>query len=199
MARPARSDHYNTVAVLLHWTIAVLIITNVGYAWYANALHGLQKIPPLQVHKSIGITVLLLSLARLGWRLANPPPPLSADLKPWERWLAHAVHLLFYVVMIGLPLTGWAMVSASATIKIYPITFFGFGHWPAIAPLSHLPHDQMKQAHETFETAHGLLAKLIVYLLFPLHVAGALKHQFLDKDNELARMIPFLRRRGANP
>jgi cytochrome b561 len=191
---PAR---YSAVAMLLHWLIAALIITNVGYAWYANGLHGLAKIPPLQVHKSIGITILLLSLLRLGWRLVNPPPPMSADLKPWERILAKTVHVLFYVVMIGMPLTGWATVSASATIRIYPITFFGWGHWPAISVLTHLPLDQMKQAHETFLTVHELLAKLIVYVLFPLHVLGALKHQFLDRDHELGRMIPFLKAPGA--
>lgn len=189
-----RSDRYSAVAVLLHWTIAVLIVVNVGYAWYADGLHGPAKAAPLQVHKSIGIIVLILSFARLGWRLANPPPPLNAHLKPWEKVLAEAVHFLFYLVMIALPLTGWAMVSASPTIKIFPITFFGFGHWPAIAPLADLPRPQMKEAHEAFEAAHHLLAKVIVYGLIPLHVLGALKHQVLDKDNELARMIPFLRR-----
>ncbi|MDB5429811.1 MAG: cytochrome [Caulobacter sp.] len=196
MAKTAHPDRYSTVAILLHWLIAAMIVTNVGYAWYANGLHGLEKIPPLQIHKSIGISILLLTLARLAWRLVNRPPPMPADLKPWERLLARTVHVLFYVVMIGLPLTGWAMVSASPTIKIYPINFFGYGHWPAIQALSSLPHDQMKQAHGTFETAHGLLAKLIVYLLIPLHIAGALKHQFIDKDNDLARMLPFLRGLG---
>lgn len=197
MATTPHPDRYSTVAILLHWLIAALIITNVGYAWYANGLHGSLKVPPLQIHKSIGITVLLLTLVRIAWRLVNRPPPMSAHLKPWERWLARAVHVLFYVVMIGLPLTGWAMVSASPTIRIYPITFFGFGHWPAISMLSSLPHDQMKAMHETFLGAHGLLAKLIVYLLIPLHVLGALKHQIIDKDNELARMLPFPRGRGA--
>jgi cytochrome b561 len=189
-------NNYSGVAIVLHWLIAVLIITNVGYAWYANGLHGMAKIPPIQIHKSIGITVLLLSLIRLAWRLIHRPPPLSAHLKPWEKWLAHAVHILFYVVMIGLPLSGWAMVSASPTIRVFPITFFGYGHWPAISALSALPHDQMKAAHDSLETAHGLLAKLIIYVLFPLHVLGALKHQFLDKDNELARMLPFLQRKA---
>jgi cytochrome b561 len=184
---------YSSVAMLLHWLIAAAIITNVGIAWYFNTLHGLAKMPSLQIHKSLGITILLLSLIRLAWRLAKPPPPFNADMKPWERWLAHLVHFLFYMVMIGLPLTGWATVSSSPLIHVYPINMFGLFHWPEIAPLSHLPVDQMKAAKETFESIHGLLAKLIVYGLFPLHVLGALKHQFVDKDHELGRMIPFLK------
>lgn len=184
---------YSGVAMTLHWLIAIAIIANVGVAWYFNTLHGLAKMPAVQIHKSLGITILLLSFARLGWRLVKPPPALRPDLKPWERWLAEAVHALFYLTMIALPMTGWAMVSATPLIHVYPINMFGLFHWPEIAPLANLPHDRMHQAHEAFEAAHGLLAKLIVYVLFPLHVIGALKHQFLDRDNELGRMIPFLK------
>ncbi|MDQ0466680.1 cytochrome b561 [Caulobacter ginsengisoli] len=184
---------YSGVAMTLHWLIAAAILTNVGIAWYFNSLEGLAKMPAMQIHKSLGITILLLSLIRLAWRLFKPPPPLKADLKPWERWLAEAVHCLFYLVMIALPLTGWATVSASPLIHVYPINMFGLFHWPEIAPLTNLPKDQMHAAKETFEAVHGLLAKLIVYILFPLHVLGALKHQFLDRDHELGRMIPFLK------
>ncbi len=193
MTQTQAQTRYSGVAMLLHWLIAAAIITNVGIAWYFNTLHGLAKMPSLQIHKSLGITILLLTLIRLAWRLAKPSPPFNPDMKPWERWLAHAVHFLFYLVMIALPLTGWATVSSSPLIHIYPINMFGLFHWPEITALSHLPVDQMKSAKETFEAAHGLLAKLIVYVLFPLHVLGALKHQFLDRDHELGRMIPFLK------
>lgn len=184
---------YSGVAMTLHWLIAAAIVTNVGIAWYANTLHGLAKMPSMQIHKSLGITILLLTAARLAWRLFKKPPEMRADLKPWERWLAHAVHALFYLTMVALPLTGWAMVSATPLIHVYPINMFGLFHWPEIASLANLPHDQMHAAHETFESAHGLLAKLIVYVLIPLHILGALKHQFLDRDHELGRMIPFLK------
>ena len=189
----ASQTRYSGVAMTLHWLIAIAIITNVGLAWYANSLHGLAKMPTLQIHKSLGITILLLSLIRLAWRLFKPPPPFNADLKPWERRLAEAVHFLFYLVMIAMPLTGWATASASPLIHVYPINMFGLFHWPEITALSQLPPDQMHTAKETFESVHGLLAKLIVYVLFPLHVLGALKHQFLDRDHELGRMIPFLK------
>ena len=69
-------DRYSTIAIILHWLIAALILTNIGVAWYFNTLPRLAQIGPVQLHKSIGITILLLSLARVGWRLANPPPPL---------------------------------------------------------------------------------------------------------------------------
>src|SRR5436305_4889094 len=98
---------YNAGAIALHWLIAALLITNIGLAWYFNTLTGLPKIAPTQLHKSIGITILLLSLARLAWRFIAPPPPLPDYVAPWERFAAGAVYVLFYVVMIGMPLTGW--------------------------------------------------------------------------------------------
>ncbi|MBA3812223.1 MAG: cytochrome b [Caulobacteraceae bacterium] len=184
---------YNAVAMSLHWLIAALILTNIGLAWYFNTLTGLPKIPPIQLHKSIGITVLILSLLRLGWRLAVPPPPLPASVTRRERLAAGAAYVLFYVVMIGMPLSGWALSSASKVIQIYPITLYGVVKWPAIAPLTQLPPPQMKAAHGVFVTTHELLAKL-AYALIVLHVAAALRHQFLKRDAVLSRMVPFIRR-----
>ena len=187
-------DRYSTVAISLHWVIALAILTNIGIAWYFNTLHGAVKIEPVQLHKSIGITVLVLSTMRLGWRLAVPAPKLPAYVTGWEKWLAQAVHVGFYVIMFGMPLSGWALSSASPLIHVFPIVLFHTVPWPAIGPLTTLPHDQMKQAHEAFAAAHGLLAKL-AYVLVALHVAGALKHQFISNDDVVARMIPFLPRR----
>jgi cytochrome b561 len=175
----------------LHWLIAALIITNIGLAWYFNSLTGLPKIPPVQLHKSFGITILLLSLARLAWRIVSPPPPLPQSLQPWERLAAGTVYVLFYVVMIGMPLSGWALSSASVIIRFEPIKLFGVIPWPAIAPLSHLPAAQMKQAHGAFVTVHHLLAKL-AYGLIVLHVAAALRHLVLLRDGVMGRMLPFL-------
>ena len=190
---PAR---YSAVAITLHWLIAILLISNIGLAWYFNTLQGLDRIAPTQLHKSFGITILLLSLARLAWRLISPPPKLAADLPPWQRYAAHTVHALLYVVMIGSPLTGWALTSASRLIHVYPITLYGVVPWPAIGPLTTLPHDQMKQVHGAFVTTHELLAKL-AYLLIVLHVGAALMHQFIQRDGTLARMVPFLKARTA--
>jgi cytochrome b561 len=187
-------QRYNAGAIALHWIIALMILTNIGLAWWFNTLHGSAKIEPVQLHKSIGITVLVLTVIRLAWRLIVPAPKLPEDFRGWEKGLAQAVHVLFYVVMLGLPLTGWAFTSASSLIHVFPIVLFHLIPWPTIAPLANLPHDQMKQAHDLFLAGHGLLAKL-AYVLIVLHLAGALKHQFINNDDVAARMIPFLRLR----
>jgi cytochrome b561 len=191
----ALKDRYSAVAITLHWIIAALIVTNIGVAWYFNTLHGMAKLPMVSLHQSLGLSVLVLSVVRLGWRLAVPAPKLPDYVTGWERWLAQAVHVGFYVIMIGLPLTGWAMRSASPLHLILPIKLFMLP-WPAIGPLASLPADQMKAAEHTFEAAHGLLGKL-AYGLIVLHVAGALKHQFISRDDVVARMIPFLKRKMA--
>jgi cytochrome b561 len=190
-------ERYSGVAIALHWTIAALLLTNIGLAWWFNTLKGGAQIEPIQWHKSFGITILVLSVARLAWRLAVPAPKLPVYVTGWEMWLAKTVHVLFYVVMLGMPLSGWAMVSASSLIKVFPIKLFHLIPWPAMSFLTNLPHDQMKQAHHLFALTHGLLAKL-AYGLIVLHVAGALKHQFISNDDVVARMIPFLRRRRAH-
>jgi len=182
---------YNAVAIALHWLIAALLIANIGLAWYFNTLSGLAKVPPTQLHKSIGVTILLLSVLRLAWRLFNPPPPLPASVKGWERLAAETVYVLFYGVMIGMPLSGWALSSASRLIGVYPITLFGLVHWPAIGPLTTLAPPRMHQAHAVFDTTHKLLAKL-AYALIALHLAAALRHQFLKRDEVMGRMVPFL-------
>lgn len=190
-------SRYSTVAVILHWTIVVLLIWTVLLAWESEDLKGAARMVPLQLHKPLGITIMLLTLARLAWRRIMPPPPLSAHLKPWERTLARGVHAGFYVLMLGIPLTGWAMVSASALIAKFPIDMFGLFDWPAISWLSDMAPEPRHALNEQLETVHTLAAKVVIYGLVPLHVLGALKHQFLDKDNELARMIPFLARKEA--
>ena len=187
---------YSTVAILLHWAILGLLVWTVLLAWSAEDLKGMAKMVPLQLHKPIGITILLLTLVRLAWRFVQPAPLMGAHLKPWERHLARTVHVLFYVLLLVIPLTGWAMVSASALIMKFPIHMFGLFDWPVIQPLYDLPGELRHARREQLETVHKLLAKVVIYGLIPLHILGALKHQFLDRDNELARMIPFLARKA---
>jgi cytochrome b561 len=194
-SRVGVQPRYTAGAILLHWLIAAMLITNIGIAWYFNTLHGAAKVAPVQLHKSIGITILILSLIRLGWRLAFPPPPTPPWFGGWQKALAESVHVLFYVVMIGMPLSGWIFSSASPLIRVFPITLYGVIPWPAIGPLTTLPHDQMKAVHGVFLTVHETLAKG-AYLLIVLHVSGVLKHQFFDRDGMPGRMIPFLSRRA---
>ena len=186
-----RAARYATVAILLHWTIAALIVLQVVLAGRMEGRTP-EAFAVMQLHKSIGITVLLLSLARLAWRLTNPPPPEPAALKAWERKLSAAVHWAFYIVMIAMPVTGWIAVSASRFA--FPTLLFGVVPWPHIPGLADLAPGAKAMWREVGEVSHELIIKGF-YGLIALHVLGALKHQFLEADTPmLSRMAP-----GAQP
>src|SRR3979409_1297839 len=101
---------YGAVAVTLHWLIAAAIIFMLGLGLYMSdlPLNDSTKFPLYQLHKSIGLTILTISVLRLGWRAFNRPPPLPEQMPGWERLAAHASHALFYILMICVPLAGWA-------------------------------------------------------------------------------------------
>jgi cytochrome b561 len=175
------AQRYSRVAMILHWLIALLIVLNFAAAWISETLPRPERMQVMANHKSIGLTVLILTVARIVWRLMHRPPAFQRTLQPWERALATAVHSLFYFLMIGMPLTGWAMVSAGGRVRV-----FGLFAVPA------LPVPTTDAAGDTFHDVHVKLAWLLLGL-FVLHVLGALKHQFLDRDRTMGRMIPFLR------
>lgn len=188
---PALS-RYSAVAITLHWLIALLILGNIVLAWtFQNTPQGLLWFNLIQLHKSVGITVLVLSLARLGWRLLNPPPPEPATLQPWEHIASRVVHWGFYVIMLGMPLSGWVLVSAST--KGLPTLLYGKIPWPHIGPVHALPLDARKVWSGNAANTHEVLAWL-AYLLIVLHVGAALKHWLIDRDTVIGRMVPFLSR-----
>lgn len=140
-----------------------------------------------QWHKSFGIVVLGLSVFRLIWRLTHKAPALPEGMKRWEITAAKVTHIGFYVLMIGVPFLGWAMVSAS-TLPIQNQIFY-------LIPLPDMPGISASEAAEArLKTFHELGAKLIL-LLFVLHVGAALKHHFVEKDGTLLRMLPKLKKR----
>jgi cytochrome b561 len=189
---------YSAVAIVLHWLIAVLIFANLWLGGTMVGQHGLAKFNNFQLHKSVGITILLLSLARLAWRAAKPPPPGARGMAEWERRLSSAVHAAFYVLMIGMPLTGWLSVSASPTgipTLLYRLGGFPGIPWPHLPIAPDLPFDQKQALEAAANTVHRL-ASYCAYALIGLHVAGALKHQLFDADPVLPRMAPCLRRRA---
>lgn len=184
------SRRYSNVAIVLHWLIAGAIVMQASLGLRMTGPHTPESFAVTQLHKSIGITILVLSLARLAWRLANPPPPLPAAMPRWEAGLARVVHVGLYVMMIGMPLTGWLMVSASRTP--IPTILYGVVHWPNL-PVADLGPAAKKAWHDVAETSH-LWLSYGLYVLFALHVGGALKHQFFRGDEPvLVRMAP-----GAN-
>ena len=187
MSQDVRGARYSTLAIVLHWTIAALIVLQIILAGRMEGRTP-EAFAVVQFHKSIGITVLLLSLVRLAWRLIHPPPPEPATLVGWEKTLSSVVHWAFYVVMIGMPITGWIMVSASR-IEI-PTLLYGVVPWPHIPGLPHMAPAAKKIWHDAALNAHHLIIKG-AYVLIALHVAGALKHQLLSKNEPiLSRMAP---------
>jgi cytochrome b561/polyisoprenoid-binding protein YceI len=188
----ARSRRYSTVAIILHWVIAAAIVLQIILGWRMGGQPTPERFAVFQLHKSVGITILLLSLVRLGWRLANPPPPLPAHLPRWEARLSRIVHVGFYVIMIGMPLTGWLTVSTSRIAV--PTLLYGTIPWPHVPGVADLAPAARQLWNQIGGKTHETLAWL-AYGLVVLHIAGALKHQLLSRDGPiLARMAP-----GARP
>ncbi|MBC8026355.1 MAG: cytochrome b [Steroidobacteraceae bacterium] len=169
---------WGTLSKSLHWIIVLLILAQPLIANYADSLSGPAKIGPLSLHKSIGITILALAIFRLVWRLANPVPS-TGELKTWERVLAKLSHLLLYALIFAMPLTGWMMSSA----RNFPVSWFNFVQLPDFVQPNRGTYDLMHDLHG------ALFAVLVVVAL--LHIAGALKHHFIDKNDVLKRMLPF--------
>jgi cytochrome b561/polyisoprenoid-binding protein YceI len=188
----AGNRRYSTVAIILHWLIAAAIVLQIILGWRMGGQPTPERFAVFQLHKSVGITILLFSLIRLGWRLANPPPPLPANLPRWEALLSKIVHVGFYVIMIGMPLTGWLTVSTSRIAV--PTLLYGTIPWPHVPIVADLAPGAKHLWNQVAGASHETLA-WFAYGLLALHVAGALKHQLFSRDEPiLARMAP-----GAGP
>ena len=181
-------DRYRTPAIILHWLIAAAILFQMQLPWRFHDLKTPEAFALIQLHKSVGITILVLSLARLGWRLANPPPPEPEGLATWELWLSKIVHWGLYALMIGMPITGWLLVSTSKTG--IPTLLYGLAAWPDMPGFAAMPAPGREAWNGFAHESHELLGWGF-YILIGLHVAGALKHQLFDRDEPvLARMAP---------
>jgi cytochrome b561 len=180
---------YTGPAIALHWLIAIGIIINVALAWIWPHLADAQVRPAIDTHKSIGITILGLAIMRLLWRATHRPPPLPSRYRRWEVAASHATHAALYLVLFAMPLTGWIMDSAYKDAAAHPMFWFGLFQWPRIGVILHLDPALRNRVHDGFGAAHVWLSYAI-YALFTLHVAGALKHQWWDRERELQRMLP---------
>jgi len=180
---------YGTVAMTLHWLIAALIIANIylGLSFDSYPKGDQTLFQVIQIHKSIGLTVLVLSIVRLVWRLMNPVPPLPAGMSPALKVVAHLTHWLLYFLIIAIPLSGWLMVSTSRLGL--PTSYFGLFDWPNVGFIANMPLDQKHALHEPLESTHVILAWSAIVLIV-IHVAGALYHQFFRGDDVFRRMLP---------
>ncbi len=171
------TQRYSAVAIAFHWTIALLVIVNLIVGIGHDTLPALRAWMP--GHKAIGITVLALTVLRVAWRLAHRPPPLPAFTPRWERGVAHATHWALYLLLLLMPLSGWAMVSGPEGRR--PLTWFGAFDLPYL-PVS---GTTAGAGHE----AHALLGWVMLALVV-LHVAAALRHHLILRDSLLLRILP---------
>ena len=178
---------YATVAIWLHWSIALLILTNLPLGFLIEASTKVQRQALVPLHISIGISILILTMARVLWRLTHRPPPFATGTAGWERGLAHLTHGLLYLMMLAMPLTGWAILSAHPPRPGVGPMIWGLVRLPALGPIAHMEAGAQKGAHDAFAQMHWLGGWIMVALL-ALHVAAALKHQFHDRRPSLSRM-----------
>lgn len=169
------NQHYGTISKSLHWLIAILVIGMLFLGYFMSDIKDKALFSQvINLHKLIGLTILILMIARLLWMLINPRPTL-ANTKAWERFLERAVHFLLYFVLIVMPLSGWIMSVAA-------------GHIPHLFSWTiDLPIQKDKALAESSESIHNTLAIIIIVLL-SIHVLAGLYHHFVKKDNVLKRM-----------
>jgi cytochrome b561 len=173
------ADAWGAPAKFFHWTVALLILVQIALGFAA----ALWRLSPLKLelfvwHKSTGMLILALMLARLAWRLANRAPSLPPQTPAWERLAAHASHVLLYVLAVALPLSGWVINSAAGV----PFSIFWLVPLPAIVAPDERLEELAKLVH------FSLLVALC--LVLALHIAAALRHHFVKRNAILIRMLP---------
>lgn len=173
---------YSPVAIALHWAIAALIILTVPLGFYGARVDGTTAQLATNTHKSIGLSILALTLFRIAWRLSHPVPPLPQTMGWVIRISARLTHGLFYVLLLALPLTGWWMSSAAP--QRHPFGFLGLFEFPFL-PIA--------QSMASAGPAHDLHVRLgwLMSGLTILHIAAAMKHHFVDRDDILTRVMPI--------
>lgn len=170
-------SRYTAVAIILHWVVAALVLGQFALGWW---MQEIPKQPPgarveaFNLHKSVGLLIAALMLARIAWRLGHPAPP-HAPMPRWQLYLARATHLSFYVVLVALPLSGYLGSAFSG----FPVKFFGIT-LPAWGSKSVALKEWMSAAH--------LWLGWALALAFALHMAGIVKHTLVDRDGLLRRM-----------
>lgn len=174
------STRYTTMAMALHWLTALLIFVAfpLGIYMHEMALSPL-KLQLASYHKWLGVTIFMLTVARLVWRATHTPPPLPETIPQWQQRAAHGLHSLLYVLLLAIPLTGWLMSSA----KGFSVVYLGLVQLPDLVGKDKALGDLLAEVHEMLN--FGL------FLLVGMHIAAALKHHFIEHDDTLRRMLPL--------
>lgn len=172
-------ERYSSTAIVLHWAIAALILANFPLGFFNEAIESASGASPMWLHKSIGLTVLALSIARVAWRATHRPPALPETMIGWRASASTAVHRTFYVLILAVPLSGWLRTSAGT----YPLTWFG------LLDIPKFPIERDSLEAVLAESAHDVLAWTMLGLV-ALHSMAALHHHFVLRDEVLRRMLP---------
>lgn len=180
---------YSPVAIVFHWTMAALVIFQLFWGWWMGRLPvGGDKVAAYDLHYLIGVLMLVLAIGRGLWRMLAPGPINDADKPGWESTAAHVTHYVFYTCLFGLPLTGWAMISATAREE--DLALVGLIPWP-LMPFGDLSTGLRWRIEAIAEWMHwGLVVTLL--LLIPIHVGAALKHHLIDRDDVFHGMLPIV-------
>lgn len=177
------SSRYTLTAIVLHWVLGVALLAMIAVgAYMADLPFSPQRLKLFNWHKWAGISILVLSIVRLAWRLTHRPPALSAAIENamprWQMVAYHATHHGLYALFFIVPLLGWAYSSAAG----FPIVLFGQLPLPDFVPAD-------KELAEMIKPWHGYAAFLMLALV-AAHVGAAIKHQFIDRDGLISRMLP---------
>ena len=182
MAGTYSVNRYTSTAIALHWLAALLIFATFTLGVYMHEL-GFSpfKLKLVSYHKWIGVTIFLLTVARLAWRATHTPPPLPETIPPWQQRAAHGLHFMLYMLLLVIPISGWLMSSA----KGVPVVYLGLVQLPDLLSKDKALGDLLEEVHQAL--VFGML------LLVGLHIAAALKHHFIERDATLHRMLPFIK------
>jgi cytochrome b561 len=180
-------DRYTRTAIIFHWLIAALVISNLILALIFHTVPDEIAQPYTNAHKTIGITVLGLAVMRLLWRIGHRPPPFSPAIPRWQVVAARSGHAALYFMIIAMPLSGWIYDSAWEYAADVPIDVFGLFEMPRIAWVANMAPEPKKALDEFAHEVHVWLSYLL-YVLLAAHLIGAAKHQWFDRIPTLQRM-----------
>lgn len=182
------SDRYTRTAIIFHWVIAALVISNMILAGIFNTVPDDIAQPFTNAHKTIGISVLGLTLMRLLWRFGHRPPPFSPAIPRWQATAARTGHAALYFMILAMPLSGWIYDSAWEWASSYPISVLGLFEMPRIGWVVNMSPEPKKVLDEWSGDVHVALS-YVLYVLVAAHLIGAAKHQWFDRVPTLQRMM----------
>ncbi len=178
------SARYTHTAITLHWLIALLVFAAFPLGLYMHDLPlSPYKLRLYSYHKWLGVCVMLFAVIRLSWRVSHRPPALPDSMRGWEKLAAESMHYLLYILLFAIPLSGWLMSSA----KGFQTVLFGVIPLPDIINKDKFLGEFLQQVHESFNW--------ILLVMVCAHIAASIKHHFIERDDILERMLPFLGRK----